>query len=119
MVGIKAMVIGMREVCEISIKGGDGSDGKECRLIPPRILTATDSGLPFQNPPVQIESRGLTHAGQALEPAARTLLDGVAVFLEIDAFGWSGGDVGECVEDGVGVGAEFFLVAGEACGEVR
>jgi hypothetical protein len=43
----KEIGIGMHDRCEISIKGGDGSDGKECCLIPPRNLEATDSGLPF------------------------------------------------------------------------
>lgn len=57
--------------------------------------------------------------GQFLKPEAGAFLDGVAVLLELGVFGWVGGNVGEGIEYGVGVGAEFLAVAGEAGGKIR
>ena len=58
----KEIVIGMRDGCEIPIKGGDGSDGKGWCSTPPRNLMATDSGLPTRNPRIQIKPGGLALA---------------------------------------------------------
>jgi hypothetical protein len=87
--------------------------------VSPRNLTIFGPlGSARRNPRVQIEPDGLTLACQILKPSARALLDGVPILLKMRAFGWAGGDVGEGVEDGVSVGAEFLPVADEAVVEV-
>ena len=55
--------------------------------------------------------------GQFLESATGTLLDGVAVLLEIGVFRWAGGNVGEGVKHGVG--AEFRSAICKNCGQVH
>ena len=53
-----------------------------------------------------------------LEPTAGAFFECGASALKMNVFGRSGSDVGEGVEDGVVIGAEFILVGGEAGGEV-
>ena len=74
--------------------------------------------MPCSKPPLQIKSGGIAFDGQLFEPADGTLLDGISGFLEMWAFWGAGGDVGEGVEEGEGVGAEFCAVTAQAMREV-
>jgi hypothetical protein len=81
-------------------------------------LETTASCIPNRYPRIKIEPCCHALPGQFLEPAARSLLDGVPILLKMSAFRRSSGDVSQGVEDGIGVGAEFLPVAVQAGGEV-